>query len=274
MELHEVLDERLCRIGIEGRTKADVIRTLARIAAKSEKVGDIGEDVIYEKLMGREEQGTTGFGDGIAIPHTRLEGMTGFLMFIATSVRGVDFDALDHRRVSIFFVVLGPETDVTEHLKVLAAISHTISSPGTKRELINSKTPTTLYEAFLRHARSSGVESAPAEKLKAMFVVLYMEEFFYDILQFFIEQGIQGATVLESSGMGRFISNIPLFASFIGFMNEDRNSSRTIIAMIPESQIDLIVRGIDDITGGMDKREGAMVFTIDVSFYKGTMKMM
>ena len=92
--------------------------------------------------------------------------------------------------------------------------------------------------------------------------------------EFFIEEGIDGATVLESSGMGHYISNIPLFASFIGFMNEDKNRSRTIVAMVPENKVNDIIQGIERITGDLDKKEGAMVFTVDASFHKGSMRML
>ena len=89
-----------------------------------------------------------------------------------------------------------------------------------------------------------------------------------------IEEGIDGATILESSGMGHYISNIPLFASFIGFMNEDRNRSNTILATVPESRVERMVKGIEEITGDLDKTQGAMIMVMDVAFSKGSMKMM
>ena len=68
--------------------------------------------------------------------------------------------------------------------------------------------------------------------------------------------------------------NVPIFAHFISFMKEDKNRSKTIMVMLPEDKIDTLVRGIEEITGDLDKKEGAMVFTLDVDFYKGSMEMM
>ena len=93
-------------------------------------------------------------------------------------------------------------------------------------------------------------------------------------MEYFIQEGIDGATIVESSGMGEYISNIPLFASFIGFMNENKHSSKTIMAMIPAERQQEILEGIESITGDLDKKEGAMIFMTDVTFYKGTMKML
>ena len=110
--------------------------------------------------------------------------------------------------------------------------------------------------------------------MKLLILTLYVEDFIYSILEFFIQEGVEGANILESFGMGQYISNIPLFADFIGFMKESKNRSKTILALIPEDRIDSIIQGIEDITGDLDKKQGAMIMTLDVSFYKGTMKMM
>lgn len=107
-----------------------------------------------------------------------------------------------------------------------------------------------------------------------MYVILYVEEFLYDILEYFLEEGIDGATVFDSFGMGEYISNIPIFANFIGFMNENKNQSKTIIALIPEDKINRIVSGIEEITYNLDKKQGAMIFTVNIDFFKGTMRMM
>ena len=182
--------------------------------------------------MAREDQGTTGFGNGIAIPHTRIEGMSDFLLFVVTSKRGVDFDAIDKKRVYIFFVLLGPEGRVTEHLKILASISHVLASSNVKKEILSARSVTAVYEAFLRNVRFIEGQKRGPQPMKALFIILYEQKLLYDILEFFVEEGIEGATIIDSAGMGEYVSNIPLFASFIGFMNADKNRSKTIIAII------------------------------------------
>ena len=274
MDLFSIFIKDACKVNITVKDSVPVLRKISDIAAQTEQCSGIPADQIYRKLKEREDQGSTGFGNGIAIPHTRIAGMEDFLLFIVTVPRGVDFNAIDKKKVTMFFVLLGPEEKVNEHLQILASISHVLSSPTLKKEILSSKTAEAVSEAFLRHAHIAEKKKQPTQKMKALFVILYIEDFLYEILEFFIEKGLEGATIIESSGMGQYISNIPLFASFIGFMNEDKNRSQTIVVMVPDDQVNNIIEGIEEITGNLDKKQGAMVFTVDISFYKGSMKMM
>lgn len=274
MDLFSILNKDACIINITDRKGEPVLRKISEIAAQTKQCRGIPVDTIYQKLKEREDQGSTGFGNGIAIPHTRIPGMDDFLLFITTTPHGIDFSAIDKKKVTVFLTLLGPEEKVNEHLQILASISHVLSSSTLKKEILSSKTSEAVYEAFLRHARIAEKKKQPTQKMKALFVILYLEDFLYEILEFFIEKGLEGATIIESSGMGQYISNIPLFASFIGFMNEDKNRSQTIVVLVPDEQVNDIIAGIEEITGNLDKKQGAMVFTVDISFYKGSMKMM
>lgn len=273
MTLIKILDSKLCSSNFSAKTKNDALKKMAEIAAKSEKV-DLDASVIYEKLAERENSGSTGFGDGIAIPHARISGMDKFVFFILASRRGVEFESVDKKKVNLFFIVLGPEKEVSAHLQFLARISRVVNGTRAKREILAANSGEAIFESFIRNTRLMERQKGERQKMKMLYVVLYFDELLYDILEFFIQEGIEGATITQSYGMGEYISNIPLFAEFIGFMKENKNDSKTIMAMIPEDQIDDIIDGIEEITGDLDKKEGAMIFTLDVGFYKGSMKMM
>jgi len=175
--------------------------------------------------------------------------------------------------VKVFFVLFGPKSAVRDHMKILAGISSIAAHTNVCRQLENSTSPNAMYEAFM--SRTTDEETGQGrEAMKLMTLVLYEEKYLYDILEFFIEEGIDGATILESTGMGQYISNIPLFASFIGFMNEDLVRSNTLLATVPESKVKRLVQGIEDITGDLDKTQGAMIMILDIAFSKGSMKMM
>ncbi|MBN2001065.1 PTS sugar transporter subunit IIA [candidate division KSB1 bacterium] len=275
MELYTILDKQACTLNISERNKEAVLERIAEIAATSEALAGINQKDILEKLSEREAQGSTGFGEGIAIPHARIPGMKKSLLFIITSRRGAEFQSVDHKKVNVFFVLLGPEDAVTEHLQILAALSRLIASTRIRREILSARTSDAIYETFVRHTRiSEDDHTSSARSKKLMTIILYMQEVLYDILEFIMSQGIEGATIIESNGMGEYISNIPIFASFIDFMNADKNKSQTILLLVPEDLQDTIVNGIEKITGDLDKKDGAMIIIQDISFYKGTMKMM
>ena len=275
MELIEIVDRKCCAVHFKASDKDEVLKKISEMAIRSPLMDKIDQDTLYKKLKDREDQGSTGFGDGIAMPHARIEGMEKFLVFIITSTKGVEFDSLDKKKVKLIFVILGPAEAVQDHLKILATISRTLgSSANVRNEVMKAQTNTALYEAFIRHSRLGAGGSGKTRKMKLLYVVLYIEDFLYDILEFFIEMGIDGTTIIESSGMGEYISNVPMFAEFIGFMKENKNRSKTLMTLVPEDKMDDIIEGIEDITGDLDKKQGAMIIVTDISFFKGTMKMM
>lgn len=274
MNLYEILDKRSCRVDVRAKNKEDVIAQLAELAVQGEAVSQITAETIRSAIAERESQGSTAFGNEIAIPHARIPGMEQFLLFIMSAPKGVDFEALDKKKVKLFFVILGPPENVTDHLKILAFVSRALSHTDLKRELLAARSETALFEAFLRNTQEDRATDAPTRVMKLVMINLYVEEYLYRILELFIEEGIEGATIMESAGMGQYISNVPLFADFIGFMNESKRHSKTIFAMVPEEHVDDLMNGIEDITGDLDKKQGAVILVMDIAAYRGSMKML
>jgi nitrogen PTS system EIIA component len=274
MELYEILEKQSCRVQTTARTKESILSEMAELAVASDVARSIPAETIRTALAERETQGSTAFGNEIAIPHARIPGLERFLLFIVSSAKGVDFDALDRKRVKLFFVILSPPDAVTDHLKVLAAVSRALSHTNLKQELLAARSETALYETFLRNTRMDRPGETSTRSMKLMVVNLYVEEFLYRVLELFIEEGIEGATIIESAGMGQYISNVPLFADFIGFLNESKHHSKTILAMVPEEHVDDMISGIEEITGNLDKTQGAMVMVLDIARYRGSMNML
>lgn len=275
MELAEVFEPVCCAVGLSARDKEQALWKLSELAIRSQVLEGVDSETIYNALADRESQGSTGFGKEIAMPHARLPNMGGFLVFAAVFPKGVPFDAVDNKKVRIFFVILGPGEQVQEHLRLLAGISRIMAHTNARQELLHSRTNEVLVESIQRYiGQAENRATAPVSRSKLMVLTLYIEEHIYEILELFLEFGIEGASILESSGMGRYISNVPLFAEFIGFMNENKNASQTIMAIVPERHVQPLVQRIEEITGDLDKREGAALMVLDVSYFKGTMKML
>lgn len=274
MDIFEILDKQSCRVDVTARNKEEMVARLAELAENSDAARSIPSGEIHRALAEREAQGSTAFGNEIAIPHARIPGLDRFLLYIVSAPKGVEFDALDRKRVRLFFVILGPPEAVTEHLKILAFVSRALSHTNLKQELLSARSETALYEAFVRNTQPERADTGDARVMKLVIVNLYVEDFLYRVLELFIEEGIDGATIVESAGMGHYISNVPLFADFIGFMQESKHHSKTILALVPEEHVDDLISGIEEITGDMDKQQGAMVLVLDVARYRGSMRMM
>ncbi len=112
--------------------RAGVLHALAeRIAGRGAVANAVD---LYQKLLEREQLGSTGIGAGIAIPHCKLPGLKKGVVAIGLVPQGVDFGAVDGQPVKVFFLVVSPSDSPAEHLQVLAAISRRVKAglPGEK----------------------------------------------------------------------------------------------------------------------------------------------
>ena len=274
MDLTTIVDASLCRVNVDAKNKQELLELCALLAAQSDSVqGKITQATFLKALQEREREGTTGFGNEIAIPHARIKELKQFILFILTSKPGVPFGALDKRRVKLFFVLLGPTSKVGDHLKILAFISRTLGHTNMKNEVLQAAAPQAQVESFLRHlnpATIAAVQSS-ATPMSLLMLILYDEHYVEDVLEVFLEYGIEGATILNSTGMGQYISNAPLFGNFIGCMHQNKHHSKTILAMVSKPHVKAVVEEIEKVIGDITKDQSAMVLSIDLAMHKGSM---
>ena len=119
--------EELCQCLIDGRPELDL---------KS----------LMEVLLERERLGSTGIGDGIAIPHGKLPNLDQLLLAFGRSRDGVDFDSLDGKPAHLFFLVVAPEDSAGIHLKALARISRLLKSNVVRTELMEARDAQEIYQ--------------------------------------------------------------------------------------------------------------------------------
>ena len=124
---------------------------LAELAAKvSEQNPGLDRNEIVRILVERERLGSTGIGDGIAIPHGKLKRIDKPVMAVGRSVRGVAFNSLDNRPVRLFFLLLAPEEAVGIHLKMLARISRILKDPAVRKGLFDAADADEIYSSIMK----------------------------------------------------------------------------------------------------------------------------
>ncbi len=271
MDMAEVLQKTLCQPHLKSRQKRTVLEEISQLIKQHEAFENISKEDILEAFEEREKLGSTGFGDGLAIPHCRLPGLAQFVMGIGISKKGIDFDAIDNRKVHLFCYILGPEDRPNDHVKILASISQVLREEPARKELLEAPTSMALYESYLRRAYYEE-DFKKAENLKLLMLVLQDEEQLNDIMELFVEMGIRGASVMESDGMGKILTTVPLFASFINFLGGKEEYHRTLFTVVPENQLHRLICAIEEITGDMDKRTGAMALAMDIAMIKGSLQ--
>ena len=128
-------------------------QAIQELAAKAAQLTGQGERAIFDVLMQREKLGSTGVGNGIAIPHGKLPNLNKLFGLFARLDRPVEFETLDGLPVDLFFVLLAPETAGADHLKALARVARLLRDPDVARKLRQSRDAEAIYAVLmLEHA--------------------------------------------------------------------------------------------------------------------------
>ncbi len=121
-----------------------VLRALADRVTRQGLVKN-GEE-LFQRLWEREQLGSTGIGQGVAIPHCKLKGLARGVVAVGLVPDGVDFGAADGQPVKVFFLVVSPAESPAEHLQILAAISRWIRADGHAGRLLTLHDPGAVYD--------------------------------------------------------------------------------------------------------------------------------
>ncbi len=267
MNLSEIVKLECCEVSLKSSSKEETLRAVAKTCTMYELLKG-KENEIFEALQEREKQGSTGFGNGIAIPHCQIEGLESFIISIAISRKGVDFDSIDKKKVKVIVTIIGPP-DRKGHLQLLAKISKILRDKETLNLLVNSQTKNALYEEFLRHDEHTILEQTSKKKDKLMLLFIEDEMLMTDLAEIFIEYGVLEATILEAEKMVDLVSNQPLFLGFFNFVGAGENFNKLILTTVSKEQINAILSSVENIVGNLDTYSGLKLMVIDLFFSKG-----
>jgi len=140
----DYLQEERVIPNLQGTDKRSVLEALCALLVKPCQAASAEE--LLQVLLEREKLGSTGIGEGIAIPHGRLKNLKSFFISFGRSVKGVDFDAIDGKPSHLFFMVMAPENSAVDNLKLLGRIVTLLKDPSFKKRLMEAQSPKELFE--------------------------------------------------------------------------------------------------------------------------------
>ena len=146
MEIKDILHPDCTLCAVQGTSKKRVLELISQIA--NQHLIDIDQATILSSLTCREKMGSTGIGNGIALPHGRLQELENVMAIVVTSEKPIDYDAIDNAPVDIFFAILVPEDKASEHLGTLSAIATQLNNKDTLSLMRQAKTDQELFEAL------------------------------------------------------------------------------------------------------------------------------
>ncbi|ACG75499.1 putative PTS IIA-like nitrogen-regulatory protein PtsN [Anaeromyxobacter sp. K] len=142
MKIVEFLRSDAVIASLSGQAAPAVLAELVRPLAASQKVD--GQRLV-ETLLDREKLGSTGIGEGVAIPHGKVPGLPGLMASFGRSAGGVDFRAIDGKPTHLFFALFAPENSAGTHLKALARISRIFKNPAFREAIMKAPDAAEIY---------------------------------------------------------------------------------------------------------------------------------
>lgn len=272
MNISTILDISGCKRKISVADRNEALETMADLLAKNPSASSVSREALFTGMLEREKLGSTGVGNGVAIPHCRLEGMKGFALALGVCHRGTGWNSIDRRSVHIICAIAGPEEGTEEHLRLLAGAARVLSNGKARYELINSETEFAMRETFLYHLSPVTSKRSLETRKKLLIMVLQEEKTYNDVMELFLEMGLEGAVTVNSDMMGPMLSNVPIFAGFMDVLGRSRPEPRMIISLIPEDQVEVTITAVEGITGDLDTHRGACIIVIDTATVRGSLE--
>ncbi|MEC9345074.1 MAG: PTS IIA-like nitrogen regulatory protein PtsN [Pseudomonadota bacterium] len=151
MEIADLVTPDCVVFDLRAGSKKQVLQELARLAATQT---GLHERVIFDVLLERERLGSTGVGDGVAIPHGRIQELSRLGGMFARLKQPVEFDAIDGKPVDLVFLLLAPQSAGADHLKALSRISRLLRDREVREKLRGARSADALY-ALLTNGQAS-----------------------------------------------------------------------------------------------------------------------
>jgi len=143
MKIAELLGKEFILENLTSRHQKDVLAELSEIFLRGHI--KFSHEEVVNTLLEREKLGSTGIGDGIAIPHGKHHDINELIVSFGRSKPGVDFNSMDGKPVHLFFLLMAPENATGQHLKALAKISKMLKDSKFRNDLIEAKSKDDLY---------------------------------------------------------------------------------------------------------------------------------
>ncbi|MBN1913749.1 MAG: PTS sugar transporter subunit IIA [Candidatus Omnitrophica bacterium] len=152
IKVSSLLKVQAIDLSLQGNDKKEVIAELVELIARSRKLKN--KKAFLNAVFEREKIGSTGIGNGVAIPHAKSKAVKSFIIAFGRKSEGIDFDALDGEKTYLFFILASPDEKVGEHLKILAEISRLIRDKFNIETLKKAREKKEILKIVSRFERS------------------------------------------------------------------------------------------------------------------------
>ncbi len=234
MYIIDYLKEEAIFLRLRGKKKREIIRELLELAAKREIIPSDKVEGIFGQIMERENQGSTGIGNGVGIPHCKSELVEHGVIIAATFPEGIKFNAVDGKPVYIMFLFVFPGSEGKEYLQVLAKVARILGDENLRNKLILSETPQEFRETI---AKNDVIPIVKGKEGKFIFILALNDpKKMQDVISNLVEIGAQTSLIVDSETLEKKLAyDIPIFAGLTYFKGKSPYS-KTFIGILNSSE--------------------------------------
>ena len=146
MKILDILHEDCIIPELHSQNKREVLEELTGALLKCKD--SLDGEALVKVLLERERLGSTGIGDGIAIPHGKIQDLDDLVLSFGRSAKGIEFDSMDGRPTHLFFLLIAPENSAGIHLRALAKISRLLKSGHFRQRLMEAGTKEEIFQVI------------------------------------------------------------------------------------------------------------------------------
>jgi PTS system, fructose subfamily, IIA component len=146
MKISDILDESLVKTQLPGKSKDEIISQMIDIVGTSKKVLD--KEKVKEAIFEREKIMSTGVGNGFAIPHGKTDAVSDIVAAFAVTAEPIDYQSLDEQPVRLVFLLVGKDSMVGPHIKLLSRISRLMNKEEFRKKLLSATSPKEVLDIF------------------------------------------------------------------------------------------------------------------------------
>ena len=269
MALSKYLDPQCVAIIENLEDKPALLNKIAELSHNTGKLSGLTQEAIYTALYQREEQGSTAFGSGIAVPHCNIANFDTFVVgLIIVKNKGIDFGSPDKKPVDLFFFIIGDAEARNEHIQILSSITRLLNTTDAAKRLRRAAWADDAY-SILMGSDEFGREADENPPASIMSVAVQDEGIFPDILELFTAEPDCSVSVFEGESAGHYLHHLPLFAAF--WTDEQSTAIRLIQGVLKTSACNNMIRRINAIRDTAQPDSGVLIAVVELSYWCGSL---
>lgn len=154
VKILDLIDPQCIKLELKSRKKKELVKEMVDLLFQAGKIKE--KEKVEESMMEREKKGSSGIGEGVAIPHIMSSKVSQTLIAFGQSKKGINFAAIDGKPIYLVFLLVGPARDAMLHLKILAKLCRFLHNSLFKQALLKANSREEIIQAFTEEEKKEG----------------------------------------------------------------------------------------------------------------------